>query len=114
MVLWQTLWAGIYLVEYRLGGKYIGRIFLDYNNPGGNFPGGSYPGWEFSGWELSEWELSWVGIFFGGDFPGGNCPGGIIRVRILRVGVFLVPEILAQKTPFLITAIADFNAKYTT
>ena len=55
-----------------------------------------------------------MGIFFGGDFPGGNCPGGIIRVRILRVGVFLVPEILAQKTPFLITAIADFNAKYTT
>ena len=91
MVLWQT-WAGIYLVEYRLGGKYIGRIFLDYNNPGGNFPGGSYPGWELSwlgvfqvgvilagnfpggsypGWELSGLELSWLGIFFGGGFASG-------------------------------------------
>ena len=78
MVLWQTWWAGIYRVEYCLGGKYIRRNFLDCNNPGGNFlggnfpgrnfPGGSYPGWEFSRWGFSRWELSWVGIFFGGGF----------------------------------------------
>ena len=86
MVLWQTWWAGIYRVEYCLGGKYIRRNFLDCNNPGGNFlggnfpgrnfPGGSYPGWEFSRWGFSRWELSWVGIFFGGGFSDGNCAGG--------------------------------------
>ena len=47
MVLWQTWWAGIYRVEYCLGGNYIRRNFLDCNNPGGNFPGGSYPGCRF-------------------------------------------------------------------
>ena len=95
MVLWQIWWAGIYRVEYCLGGNYIRRNFLDCNNPGGNFPGGSYPGWEFSRWEFSRWELSWmgilqVGVILGGNFlwwgfsgwelfranyPGGNFPG---------------------------------------
>ena len=80
MVLWQTWWAGIYQVEYCLGGNYIIWNFLDCNDPGGNFPGGTYPGWKFPGGsypgrELSEWELPWVGIFFGGAFPVGNCLG---------------------------------------
>ena len=123
MVLWQTWWAGIYRVEFCLGGNYITWNFLDYNNPGGNFlggnfPGGSYPGWEFSRWEFSRWELSWlgifrlgivrVGVFLVGNFPGGNCPvgsypgwelseGGIIRVWIFWVGVFLVPLFLLWK-----------------
>ena len=55
-------------VEYFLGGNYIRRNFLDFNNPGGiflggKFPGGSYSEWEFSRWDFSRWELSWVGIF---------------------------------------------------
>ena len=72
MIPTRQWWAGIYLVEYCLVGTYIRRIFLDYNNPSGNFPGGSYTGWEFSGWEFSRWELSWVGIVWVGVILGGN------------------------------------------
>ena len=106
MVLWQTWWAGIYRVEYSLGGNYIRRNFLDCNSPdrdflGGNFPGGSYPGWEFSRWELSWVEIFRVGIVRVGVILGGNflwwvfsgwgLSGGIIRMEIIGVGVFLIP-----------------------
>ena len=103
MVLWQTWWAGIYRVEYSLGGNYIRRNFLDCDSPGrdflgGNFPGGSYPGWEFSRLELSWVEIFRVGIvrvgvILSGNFSGGNCPGGsypgweFSLVGLFRVGI---------------------------
>ena len=111
MVLWKTWWAGIYRVEYCLGGNYIRRNFLDCNNPGGSFSGGNFLGGSYPGWEFSRWELSWVGIFqvgviLGGNFPGGSYPrwgfsgwelsGGIIWVGIFKVEVFLVPFLLAS------------------
>ena len=80
-------------VEYFLGGNYIRRNFLDFNNPGGiflggNFPGGSYPEWEFSRWDFSRWELSWVGIILGGNCSGESYPGwGFSLVVVFWVGI---------------------------
>ena len=80
-------------VEYFLGGNYIRRNFLDFNNPGGiflggNFPGGSQPEWEFSRWDFSRWELSWVGIILGGNCSGESYPGwGFSLVAVFWVGI---------------------------
>ena len=98
MVLWKTWWAGIYRVEYCLGGNYIRRNFLDCNNPGGSFSGGNFLGGSYPGWEFSRLELSWVGIFqvgifqvgviLGENFPGGSFPGWEFSlVGVLRVGI---------------------------
>ena len=62
---------GIYQVEYCLGGNYIRRNFLDWNNPGGNFLGDYYSGGDGGFWVAK----ARVGVILGGNFTGGNCPG---------------------------------------
>ena len=67
-----------------MGGDYIRRNFLDYNNLGGNFPDGSYLGGNFPG------EIVRVGVILGRNCPGGSYPGwdfslvGVFRVGIVR------------------------------
>ena len=75
-----------------MGGDYIRRNFLDYNNLSGNFQDGSYLGGNFPG------EIVRVGVILGRNCPGGSYPGGIflwweffgweLSERNIRGGIF--------------------------